>query len=148
MLTCQPNSLKTFCWMFSMSLVGHRTSIYDLYVALGIDHYLQHHGKVTLCTEPFECTVFHRHRRRAEPGTPQKTGGYWRRKKKTIKISSYCEKVKAYTEFAGSNCWGVGARRGDCQNSANVTEKRIERNCITPSSFNEIATVFGEVCWQ
>ena len=61
-----------------------------------------------------------------------------------IKNSSYCDRVKAYTEFAGSNCWGVGERRGDCQNSASVTEK--ERNCITAST--EIARVIGKVCWQ
>ena len=41
------------------------------------------------------------------------------------KISSHCDKLKTYTEFATSNCWGVGERRGDCQNSANMTEKEL-----------------------
>ena len=43
-----------------------------------------------------------------------------------IKNSSYSSKVKAYTEFAVSNCMGVGERRGDCQNSADETEKEKE----------------------
>ena len=29
-------------------------------------------------------------------------------------------------EFAESNCMGVGERRGDCQNSADETEKEKE----------------------
>lgn len=42
------------------------------------------------------------------------------------KNPSYSSKVKAYIEFAGSNCRGVGERLGDCQNSADETEKDKE----------------------